>query len=148
MSLLGGMTMDDINNPGIYFDKGEIVKFLCTSANLSRDGRTIILGCKVLSGSYVGNLHDIFMSNRDHPVAKKLFSQFLKTFWTDDELERTIKEGADLNISKLVGKEFTAKSGEVREHEGKKFQGFAQFAVNASAPTQAPNTGASAAAEI
>lgn len=100
----------------------EVVRFVITDFKENQQSGSLILNCRVLSGEFAGRDHTIYIENRDHPVSQKLRVQFALAFWKAEE----IKAG-NHNPAKLINREFEARAGAVREHDGKQYQNFESF---------------------
>lgn len=133
-------TSDDLQ-----FKHDEIVKFTCIDVHQNVQYGTLKLKCKVESGDHVGKMYNITLRSGDSDASKKNKGQFLRAFWTQEEIK-----AKNCKPARLVGRSLTAKSqlSKPREKDGKIFQNWQDFhdlgggAATPGQPAQAAPTAA------
>lgn len=126
MGFLDNVGSDEVLNAdeSLIFPEKSFIEFTCIDAKENAKNGDLILDCQVNSGEHSGKRHSIFISDRDHEIARKQKAQFLKAFWSIDQLK-----SGNISPADLVATEFTARAGKARTPEGSDmtFQGFTNF---------------------
>jgi hypothetical protein len=128
-----------------FLDK-EIVKMQCIDHRENAQNGSLTLKCKVLSGPHEGKQTNIYLNSNDNEASKKVKAQFLKAFWSLEDLK-----AKNIKLAKLIGRLFTVKSlVKVKEGTGTVFQNWAEFtdvgAGDGTSPPVAAAAGQSTAA--
>lgn len=121
------VTDDDlVIDEQLYFGDQEIVKFQCIDIRQNAQSGSLQLKCNVLqapvSHEHVGKKATIYMTSKDNEVSKKIKAQFLKAFWTIEQIK-----SRQANPKALNGRIFTAKSKIQNKDNGKRYQNWEQF---------------------
>lgn len=121
MGIFSDITADDATD--IVFKAGEKVQFFINDADENLDQGYIKLDMTVTSGDYEGRTYVHFLKKTDKPEARKNLARFALAMWSEDQL-------ADdkCSVGDLVGLTIEAKALAGREHNGKTYQNFAQWA--------------------
>lgn len=108
----------------LRFQHNEIVKLQCIDHRVNAQNGSLQLKCLVLSGPHNGKKTTLFLSSNDNEVSKKIKAQFLKAFWTVDQIKTK-----QCKPALLVGRFFTAKSkiSESKKEGQQPFQNFEEF---------------------
>lgn len=132
------------------FTDGEVVKFQCIDQRENVTNQSIQIKCKILSSQEpknIGKKTTIFLNSNDNEVSKKIKAQFLKAFWTIDEIK-----AKQVRPARLVGLAFTAKCRiSTKKGEGGKektftnWQEFTKLGLASEHGGTAPDATASAA---
>ncbi len=127
----------------LIFQDKEIVKLTCTDLRQNAQNGSLQLKCKVHSGPHQGKETTIYLTSSDNEVSKKIKAQFLKAFWTVEQIK-----ARQADPRKLMGRSFTARS-RVQTKEKGTYQNWEQFedlgidgqaqAAQAPQPQPAPN---------
>lgn len=108
-------------DPDLEFVDGEIVQILCTDFFENATKGSLTIKGNVLSGPHTGKVAKIYMNNNNNEVSKKLKIQFLKAFWTVEEIN-----GGNVKGARLIGRKFSVKS-KVAKKDNKTYQNWEQF---------------------
>jgi hypothetical protein len=122
-----GLTEESLKIPEkLVFQNNEIVKCQCTDFYDNATENTLNIKVNVLSGPHAGKKTSIFLNSKDNATSQKVKVQFLKAFWTVDEI--CGKNGKELKLARLVGRVFTVKSrhGENKD-KTKTYQNWEEF---------------------
>jgi hypothetical protein len=144
MGLLDSFTQEDLNKTERpIFTQGQVVELLILRIKEKQENDQLIVTCEVKNTEFKGAEYTLFLSKRND-FATKQWMNFLKAFWTMDELKAAAAanaagEKSGLSLTQLIGRTMEAKAGKVTtsEKNGQLYQDLGSFKATA-APVETP----------
>jgi hypothetical protein len=126
MGFLDDITINDLNNdfpPQPIFQAKQVIELMCTDHFENPQSGNLLVKCKVLNTEHQGKDYTVFIKGHPEKMPeKKKKAAFLKAFWSEQEL---LSKQAQL--SKIVGRKFSAVAQPPREYKGKIYQDIENF---------------------
>lgn len=76
-----------VESDKLIFEQNEVVRMLCTDYNQNMEKGSLVLRCNILSGPHHGKTTSIYINAGTNDFNKKVRAQFLRAFWTDDQIK-------------------------------------------------------------
>lgn len=120
---------DLVEHEDLVFGDNEVVKMQVLDHKQIVDKGLLILTVKVHSGPHNGKETSLFIKRGDNPAARKVRVQFLKAFWSENQIKNR-----DCNPASIMGRFFTVRSKVRSGNDGRVFQNWEQFTPTDDAP--------------
>jgi hypothetical protein len=130
MGFLDNVTTSDLSGfePQPLFQAKQVIELMCTGLFENPNTGNLIIKSKVLNTEHSGKDYTVFIrGNPERMPEKKIKANFLKAFWTTDELMTKKAQ-----LSKIVGRKYSVTASAPREYKGQMYQnvdGFVDLGV-------------------